>query len=67
MELLTIKEVSKKLRLNVNDTYRLIKAGHIKALKLGAMKVTSFELERFIKECSGKDYSDVDNVLEFKA
>lgn len=69
MELLTIKEVSKRLKLNVSDTYKLIKAGHLKALKLGSLKVTSCELERFIKECTGKDYSDLNNVkeLELKA
>nr|DAF76793.1 MAG TPA: Pyocin activator protein PrtN [Caudoviricetes sp.] len=66
MELLTIKEVSKRLKLNVSDTYKLIKAGHLKGLKLGSLKVTSCELERFIKECTGKDFSDLDNVKELK-
>lgn len=69
MELFTIKEVSLRLKINVSDTYKLIKAGHLKALKLGSLKVTCFELERFIKGCTGKDYSDLDNVkeLEFKS
>ena len=62
MELLTIKEVSKKLKLNVSDTYKLIRAGHLQALKLGALKVTSLELDRFIKESSRKDFSDLNNV-----
>lgn len=65
MELFTIKEVSKKLKINVNLVYALIKAGHLKALKLGALKVTSFELERFIREASGKDFSDLNNVTEY--
>lgn len=64
MELFTIKEVSKKLKLNVSDTYKLIRAGHLQALKLGALKVTSLELDRFIKEASGKDFSDLNNVKE---
>lgn len=64
MELFTIKEVSKKLKLNVSDTYKLIKAGHLQALKLGALKVTSLELDRFIKDASGKDFSDLNNVKE---
>ena len=64
MELYTIKEVSKKLKLNVSDTYKLIKAGHLQALKLGALKITSLELERFIADASGKDYSDLNNVQE---
>lgn len=67
MELFTVKEVSKKLKMNVTDTHKLIKAGHLQALKLGSLKVTSFELERFIKEASGKDFSDLNNVTEYAA
>lgn len=62
MELLTVKEVSKILKINVSDTYKLIKKGHIQALKLGSFKVTSVEIERFIKSASGLDFSDLDNV-----
>lgn len=65
MELLTVKEVSEVLKVNVNLVYALIKAGHLQGLKLGATKVTSFELERFIKEASGKDFSDLNNVTEY--
>lgn len=65
MELLTIKEVSKILKVNVNLVYEIIKTGHLKALKLGSLKVTSFELERFIREASGKDFSNLDNVIEY--
>lgn len=64
MELYTIQEVAKKLKVNVNCVYDLIKHGHIIALKLGSKKVTSIELERFIKESNGKDFSDLDNVKE---
>lgn len=64
MELYTIKEVSKKLKINLSDTYKLIKAVHLQSLKLGALKVTSLELERFIADASGKDYSDLNNVKE---
>ena len=65
MELFTVKEVSKKLKMNVTDTHKLIKSGHLQALKLGSLKVTSFELERFIREASGKDFSDLNNVTEY--
>lgn len=64
MELFTIMEVAKKLKTTKAVIYNLIKAKHITALKLGNMKVTGYELERFIKECQGKDYSDMDNVKE---
>lgn len=66
MELFTVKEVSKKLRINVTDTYKLIRTGHLQALKLGSLKVTSFELERFIREASGKDFTDLNNITEYK-
>ncbi|MGL5087209.1 MAG: helix-turn-helix domain-containing protein [Clostridium sp.] len=65
MELFTIVEIAQKLKTTKAIVYKLIKAGHITALKLGNMKVTSFELERFIKECEGKDFTDIDNVTEF--
>ena len=64
MELLTIKDVSKKLKMNTTDTYKLIKSGNLQALKLGSLKVSSYELERFIREATGKDFSDLENVKE---
>lgn len=66
MELFTIREVSKLLKMNASDTYRLIKTGHILAVRLGSLKVASFELERFLKESVGKDYSDLKNVCELE-
>lgn len=62
IELLTIQEVSRKLKVNKNSVYSLIRKGHLQALKLGSLKVTSKELERFIIYASGKDFSDLDNV-----
>lgn len=66
MELLTIAEVAKKLKINATDTYKLIKTGHLQALKLGSLKVTSLEIERFIRAASGKDFSDLNNVVDLK-
>ena len=64
MELFTVIEVAKNLKTTKQKVYQLIKMGHMQALKLGDLKITSFELERFIKEASGKDYSDLENVTE---
>lgn len=50
--------------MNTTDTYKLIKSGNLQALKLGSLKVTSLELERFIKEATGKDFSDLENVKD---
>lgn len=66
LELLTIKEVSAKLKVNKNTVYNLIKSGHIIALKLGALKITDKELDRFIESTTGKDYSDLNNVTELR-
>lgn len=62
MELLTIKEAATRLKVNKNTVYNLIKAGHITALKLGALKIVDKELDRFISSASGNDYSDLNNV-----
>lgn len=64
MELFTIREVSKRLKMNTSDTYKLIKSGNLQALKLGSLKVTSYELERFIRDATGKDFTDLSNVTE---
>ena len=64
MELFTIREVSKRLKMNTSDTYKLIKSGNLQALKLGSLKVTSYELERFIREATGKHFTDLSNVTE---
>lgn len=64
MELLTVKEVSKKLKVNVNYVYSLMNKGYLNYLVLGSKKVTDFELERFLRESQGKDFTDLDNVKE---
>lgn len=64
MKLLTVKEVSKVLRVNPAYVYELMNKGHLNYLILGSKKVTDFELERFLKEAQGKDFSDLNNVKE---
>lgn len=64
--LYTIKEVSELLGVNRNSVYDLIKFGHIQALKLGSMKVSSFELDDFMKRNAGKDFSDLENIKELE-
>lgn len=65
-ELFTIMEVSHKLKVNKNTVYNLIKAGHLSALKLGALKVTSTELERFLNNSNDKDFTNFYNVKDLK-
>ncbi|WP_194190838.1 helix-turn-helix domain-containing protein [Clostridium chrysemydis] len=66
MELLTVRDVAKKLKVNPNYVYKLINKGYIQCLVLGSKKITDFELERFLKESQGKDYTDLDNVKKIE-
>ena len=62
--LYTVEEVAQILKVNKNAVYDLINANVIKALKLGRLKITKFELLRFLKEHNGKDLSDLNNIRE---
>ena len=50
--LLTIRDVAEKLRLNPRTVYRLIEAGSLRAIKISrkAYRVSEKELIRFLKE-----------------
>lgn len=62
----TVSELADILKTNKNDVYELIRSGHLNALRLGRLKVTRFELERFLREYNGKDLSDLNNVTELQ-
>jgi len=64
LELFTVSEVSKLLKVNNTYVYKLIKTGYLKALKLGSLKVPDSELKRFIDFSIGKDFSDLDNIKD---
>ena len=64
MELLTIKEVASQLKTNPNTVYTLIKAGLIRPLKLGRLKVSEAELVSFINRNIGMDITDPFNPKE---
>lgn len=54
--LLTVKEVSKILKINNEYVYQLIRKGDLKALKLGRWKVPYFELDRFLRDNLGREF-----------
>lgn len=56
--LFTVEETAKILKSNANTTYKLIREGKLKALKLGRVKVPYFELERFLRDNLGQDLSE---------
>lgn len=61
MELYTVTEVSKLLKVNKNAVYDLIRNGYLKALKYGVVKIPSTEVDRFIEKWTGYDLSDLKN------
>lgn len=58
----TVHEAAKVLGVNNNCVYDLIKHGHLKALKLGRLKVSTYELDDFIERNQNKDFSDLENI-----
>ncbi|GEC92130.1 helix-turn-helix domain-containing protein [Brevibacillus brevis] len=62
-----VSEVAEILGVNNNYVYDLIRHGHLQALKLGRLKVSTFELESFMQRNSGKDFSDLSNVIDLRA
>lgn len=64
IELLTVREVSSILKVNVHKVYALINAGLLPALKLGSLKVRKQSLGEFLVKYEGKDLDDLDNIRE---
>lgn len=54
-EFYTAEELADKLRVNIMTIYRYIKAGKLKAHKLGKeFRITKEEFDRFLKNTSTK-------------
>ena len=64
--LFTVKEASKLLKTDEPTVRRLIEKGYLKALRLGRLKIRRVEIERFLNYAEGKDFNDLDNVVELK-
>lgn len=46
----TVQEVARILKTGKNTVYTLIKNGHLKAIKIGRLKITERELRKFLGE-----------------
>jgi excisionase family DNA binding protein len=57
--LLTVKEVSQRLKVNVNYVYKLINSGILPHLKLGSIKVREEALNKFLAEYEGRNVDEV--------
>lgn len=64
--LYTVDEVAKILKINKNSVYDLIRNNQLVGLKLGRIKVTKFELIRFLKDNTGKDLSNLQEIKELQ-
>ena len=60
--LLTIPQVAKLIHTDVNKVRGYVRSGKLKALKLGELKVRREEVDRFLREAEGLDYTDIDNI-----
>jgi excisionase family DNA binding protein len=64
VEVYTVLEVSRKLRVNKNYVYDLINSGLLKARRVGSLKVSHLELADFIRRTEGKDLSDFKDIKD---
>lgn len=64
--LYTVDELAKILKVGKNTVYDLIRKRIIVGLKLGRIKVTRFELIRFLNEYNGKDLNDLNNIKDLE-
>lgn len=62
--LYTVEEVAQILKTNKNFVYELIRKGYLTGLKLGRLKVTKFELVKFLRKYNGKDLTDLNNIRD---
>ena len=51
-KLLTIKEVSKILRVSERSVLRYIESGRLRASRIGQWRIRESDLEKFLKESS---------------
>lgn len=57
--LYTTKEAAEVLRVGDRTVRRLVSSGHLRAIKLGGIKIRGSELERFMEQSEGMDYTGV--------
>lgn len=55
----TVKEVSKFIGIAESDVRKLIVSGELKAIKFRTIKVPAIELERFLQNSTGKDFTGI--------
>lgn len=61
----TVKEAAILLKVGTNRVYDLINSGALKAIRLGYVKIPATELDNFIARYTGKDLSDLNNIVDY--
>ena len=64
--LYSVAEVAELLKINKNTVYDLLRNQVLKGIRLGSMKVTNEEVMRFLREYTGKDLTDLKNIVDLK-
>lgn len=63
-KLLTVEEAAEHLQVSKNTVYEYKKAGLLKFMKLGRLKIREQDLEAFKEWCVGKDLTNPFDVKE---
>lgn len=67
MKIYTVDELAKKLGTNKNYIYNLKKAGLLRFMKLGRLKVREEDVEEFLAWAVNKDVTDPFNVVDLNS
>lgn len=62
--LYSVEEAAELLITTKNRVYTLIHEGHIRAMKLGHLKIPRKEIMTFLDNNIGKDLTDLSNIKE---
>ena len=64
--LYTVPEVAQILKTNVDQVYKLQRAGILRFMKIGRLKCRKSTLEQFLEKYDGCDISDPFNVQKIE-
>ncbi|WP_455544052.1 helix-turn-helix domain-containing protein [Intestinibacter sp.] len=57
LKLYSVKEANEFLGIGENNIRRLIENGQLKAIKFKSLKISALELQRFLNESAGQDFT----------
>lgn len=60
-QLFSVKEASRVLKIGEGTTRSLIRSGQLRAMNLNGAKIRGSELDRFMAQAEGMDYTDIEH------